>query len=83
MTKYSESMVITLSAHPILSYLIENKFSFLKYNLSMCGILGSIGQFKNINEESFNPSFVKLISRGPDFQTLITLLPCNNKYSWA
>lgn len=45
----------------------------------MCGILGSIGQFKNINEESFNQALLKANFRGPDFSDFHNFISCNNQ----
>ena len=45
----------------------------------MCGILGSIGQFKNINEESFNQALLKAKFRGPDFSDSRNFISCNNQ----
>ena len=45
----------------------------------MCGILGSIGQFKNINEESFFQALQKSNFRGPDFSDSHNFISCNNK----
>lgn len=45
----------------------------------MCGILGSIGQFKNINEESFNQALLKANFRGPDYSDSHNFTSCNNK----
>ena len=43
----------------------------------MCGILGSIGQFNNINEESFNHALQKSNFRGPDFSNSHNFISCN------
>ncbi len=45
----------------------------------MCGILGSIGQFKNINKESFDHALLKSNFRGPDFSSSHNFISCNNE----
>ncbi len=45
----------------------------------MCGILGSIGQFNNINKNSFNDALLKSNFRGPNFSSSYNFFACNNE----
>ncbi len=45
----------------------------------MCGILGSIGQFKNINNDSFHKALLKSSFRGPDYSDSHNFISSNNQ----
>ena len=45
----------------------------------MCGILGSIGQFENINRDSFLQALIKSNYRGPDFSDVHNFVSSNNQ----
>ncbi len=45
----------------------------------MCGILGSIGQFNNINKDSFHQALLKSNFRGPDYSNSHNFISSNNQ----
>jgi asparagine synthase (glutamine-hydrolysing) len=45
----------------------------------MCGILGSIGQFHNLNANIFNDALLQSNFRGPDFSNSYNFKACNNQ----
>ena len=45
----------------------------------MCGILGSIGQFNNINNNSFHQALLKSNFRGPDYSNSHNFISSNNQ----